>query len=50
MMEIPPMSTEQVLREAGRHQDANRVMYADLPATWFMKMRHFKVWGKAREL
>lgn len=48
--DIPPMTTEQVLRQAGQHEAANRLMYADLPPTWFLRMRHFKMWNRAREL
>ena len=50
MTEIPPMSTEQTMRNAGRHEEANALMYADLSPLWFKRMRHFRIWGKAREL
>lgn len=48
--DIPPMTTEQVLRQAGQHEDANLLVYANLDHMWFNRMRHFRVWGKAREL
>lgn len=50
MTEIPPMSTEQELRIAGQHEAANRLMYSDLSPMWFMRMRHFRMWNRAREL
>jgi hypothetical protein len=48
--EIPPMSTEQELRIAGRHEDANRLMYSDLSPMWFSRMRHFKRWSRDVQL